>query len=137
MPALPLPGRWAARLLTALANPAWLVQAGIPGLPTAAIVARSLNVQSVSSFSQLARRAATHSSRNPLQSTPRSNYTLIKGHNSMKFGYEYQAVNTEIDDSIRPMGRTPMAAASAPELRMPTSALTPAAAMPASRKRHI
>ncbi|MDR3413684.1 MAG: hypothetical protein P4L87_22465, partial [Formivibrio sp.] len=29
---------------------------------------------------------------------PKLNYTLIKGRNSVKVGYEYQAINTEIDD---------------------------------------
>ncbi len=81
-----------------LGQPSLLVQAGIPGLPTAAIVARSLNVQSVSSFSQFGAQGSNPQFQNPFAVDPKINYTLIKGHNSMKFGYEYQAVNTEIDD---------------------------------------
>ncbi len=81
-----------------LGKPSLLVQAGIPGLPTSPIVARSLNVQSVSSFSQFGAQGSNPQFQNPFAVDPKINYTLIKGHNSMKFGYEYQAINTEIDD---------------------------------------
>lgn len=75
-----------------------LVQAGIPGLPTSPIVSRSLNDQNVSSFSQFGAQSSNPQFQNPFGIDPKVNYTLIKGRNSMKFGYEYQAINTEIDD---------------------------------------
>jgi hypothetical protein len=75
-----------------------LVQAGIPGLPTSPVVSRSLNDQNVSSFSQFGAQSSNPQFQNPFAIDPKVNYTLIKGRNSMKFGYEYQAINTEIDD---------------------------------------
>ena len=35
---------------------------------------------------------------NPFAIDPKINYTIIHGHNSIKVGYEFQAINTEIDD---------------------------------------
>ena len=63
-----------------LGLPSLLVQAGIPGLPTDPIVARSLNDQNVSNFSQFGaqpeRPAVPESLR---QLIPKVNYTIIKG----------------------------------------------------------
>jgi len=75
-----------------------LVQAGIPGLPTSPVVSRSLNDQNVSSFSQFGSQPSNPQFQNPFAIDPKVNYTLLKGRNSMKFGYEYQSINTEIDD---------------------------------------
>jgi hypothetical protein len=74
------------------------VQAGIPGLPTSSRIARSLNDQNVSSFSQFGSQSSNPQFQNPFAIDPKINYTLIHGHNSIKVGYEYQAINTEIDD---------------------------------------
>lgn len=81
-----------------LGQPSLLVQAGIPGLPTDPIVARSLNVQSVSNFSQFGAQGSNPQFQNPFVIDPKVNYTIIKGRNSIKMGYEYQSINTEIDD---------------------------------------
>ena len=81
-----------------LGLPSLLVQAGIPGLPTDPIVARSLNDQNVSSFSQFGAQPSNPQFQNPFVIDPKVNYTHLKGRNSMKVGYEYQAINTEIDD---------------------------------------
>jgi len=81
-----------------LGQPSLLVQAGIPGLPTDPIVARSLNDQNVSNFSQFGAQPSNPQFQNPFAINPKVNYTIIKGRNSMKVGYEYQAINTEIDD---------------------------------------
>ena len=81
-----------------LGLPSLLVQAGIPGLPTNPLVARSLNDQNVSSFSQFGSQPSNPQFQNPFAIDPKVNYTWIKGRNSMKFGYEFQAINTEIDD---------------------------------------
>jgi hypothetical protein len=75
-----------------------LVQAGIPGLPTSPVVSRSLNDQNVSSFSQFGTQPSNPQFQNPFVIDPKVNYTHIHGRNSMKVGYEYQAINTEIDD---------------------------------------
>jgi hypothetical protein len=81
-----------------LGLPSLLVQAGIPGLPTDPIVARSLNDQNVSNFSQFGAQPSNPQFQNPFVINPKVNYTVIKGRNSVKVGYEYQAINTEIDD---------------------------------------
>jgi hypothetical protein len=81
-----------------LGQPSLLVQAGTPGLPTDPIVARSLNVQSVSNYSQFGAQGSNPQFQNPFVIDPKINYTILKGRNSIKVGYEYLAINTEIDD---------------------------------------
>jgi hypothetical protein len=81
-----------------LGLPSLLVQAGIPGLPTSSIVSRSLNDQAVTSFSQFGAQSSNPQFQNPFAIDPKINYTILHGRNSVKVGYEYQSVNTEIDD---------------------------------------
>ncbi|HEX4757213.1 MAG TPA: carboxypeptidase regulatory-like domain-containing protein [Terracidiphilus sp.] len=81
-----------------LGQPSLLVQAGIPGLPTNPLVARSLNDQNVSSFSQFGSQPSNPQFQNPFSIDPKVNYTHIHGRNSMKVGYEYESINTQIDD---------------------------------------
>jgi len=81
-----------------LGQPSLLVQAGIPGLPTSTVVERSLNAQSVSSFSQFGSQGSNPQFQNPFVIDPKVNYTLLRGRHSIKVGYEYQSINTEIDD---------------------------------------
>ncbi|HZP03504.1 MAG TPA: carboxypeptidase regulatory-like domain-containing protein [Terracidiphilus sp.] len=81
-----------------LGQPSLLVQAGIPGLPTSPVVSRSLNVQSVTSFSQFGSQGSNPQFQNPFAIDPKINYTKILGRHSLKVGYEYMSINTEIDD---------------------------------------
>ncbi|MGA2653676.1 MAG: TonB-dependent receptor [Terracidiphilus sp.] len=81
-----------------LGLPSLLAQAGIPGLPTSPLISRSLNDQAVSSFSQFGAQSSNPQFQNPFVIDPKVNYTLLHGRNSIKVGYEYQAINTEIDD---------------------------------------
>ena len=81
-----------------LGEPSLIVQAGIPGLPTSPLISRSLNDQAVTSFSQFGAQSSNPQFQNPFAIDPKINYTLLHGHNSIKIGYEYQAINTEIDD---------------------------------------
>ena len=71
---------------------------GIPGLPTDPVVVRSLNVQSVSGFSQFGNQGSNPQFQNPYIYNPKLNYTQIKGRSTYKVGYEYQAIFTTIDD---------------------------------------
>ena len=76
-----------------------LVENGITdGLPTDPTVVRSLNAQSVTGYSQFGAQSSNPQFQNPTIYNPKANYTLIKGKQSLKFGYEYQAVNTQIND---------------------------------------
>lgn len=72
---------------------------GIPGLPEDPSIAGGLNTQSVSGFTQFGRQNSNPQFQNPTVINPRVNYTNVRGRHSLKFGYEYQAVNTEISDS--------------------------------------
>jgi hypothetical protein len=74
------------------------LMAGIPGLPTDAAVVRSLNVQSVSGFSQFGNQGSNPQYQNPYIFNPKINYTQIRGRSTYKVGYEYQAIFTTIDD---------------------------------------
>ncbi|QHS53213.1 carboxypeptidase regulatory-like domain-containing protein [Edaphobacter sp. 12200R-103] len=76
-----------------------LVENGITdGLPTDPLVVRSLNAQSVTGFSQFGAQSSNPQFQNPTIYNPKANFTWIKGKHSMKFGYEWQAVNTEVND---------------------------------------
>jgi hypothetical protein len=74
------------------------LETGIPGLPTSATVVRSLNVQSVNTFSQFGNQGSNPQFQNPTVYNPKLNFTLVRGRSQYKFGYEYQAIYTQIDD---------------------------------------
>jgi hypothetical protein len=74
------------------------LMAGIPGLPTDPQVVRSLNVQSVSQYSQFGNQGSNPQYQNPYIYNPKINYTLIRGRSTYKVGYEYQAIFTTVDD---------------------------------------
>ncbi len=57
-----------------------------------------LNAQSVTGFSQFGAQSSNPQFQNPTIYNPKANFTWIKSKHSMKFGYEYQAVNTELND---------------------------------------
>ncbi len=74
------------------------LETGIVGLPTSSTVTRSLNVQSVNTFSQFGNQGSNPQFQNPTVYNPKVNFTLLKGRNQIKLGYEYQGVYTTIDD---------------------------------------
>ncbi|WP_035359075.1 TonB-dependent receptor [Edaphobacter aggregans] len=76
-----------------------LVENGITdGLPTDPLVVRSLNAQSITGFTQFGAQPSNPQFQNPTIYNPKANFTWIKSKHSMKFGYEWQAVNTEVND---------------------------------------
>lgn len=80
-------------------QPSLLVENGITdGLPTDPNVVRSLNQQSVTGYAQFGAQSSNPQFQNPTIYNPKANFTWIKSKHSMKFGYEYQAVNTEVND---------------------------------------
>jgi len=82
-----------------LGNPSLLTAAGITnGIPTDPLIVRSLNAQSVSGFTQFGTQPASPQFQNPSVINPKANYTFVHGRHSMKVGYEYQAINTQIND---------------------------------------
>ena len=68
------------------------------GVPTDPSIVRSLNAQSVSGFTQFGAQSSSPQFQNPTIYDPKVNYTWIHGKHSMKIGYEYQAVNTQVND---------------------------------------
>jgi Carboxypeptidase regulatory-like domain/TonB-dependent Receptor Plug Domain len=74
------------------------LMAGITGLPSDPVVARSLNVQSVNTYSQFGNQGSNPQFQNPTVYNPKVNFTRIMGRSTYKVGYEYQSIFTEIDD---------------------------------------
>lgn len=75
---------------------------GIPGLPTSPDLTGGLNTQSVSGFSQFGRQATNPQFQNPTSFNPKFSYSWMKGKHSLKTGYEFVAIRTEILD-INPL----------------------------------
>lgn len=76
-----------------------LVENGITdGLPTDPNVVRSLNAQSVTGYNQFGAQSSNPQFQNPTIYNPKANFTWIKAKHSFKLGYEYQAVNTQVND---------------------------------------
>lgn len=68
------------------------------GLPTDPGVVRVLNAQSVTGYSQFGAQSSNPQFQNPTIFNPKVNFTVIKGAHSIKFGYEFQEVHTQVND---------------------------------------
>ncbi|MEO6817901.1 MAG: carboxypeptidase regulatory-like domain-containing protein [Edaphobacter sp.] len=80
-------------------DPSLLTENGITnGVPTDKNIVRDLNAQSVSGFTQFGAQSSSPQFQNPTVYNPKANFTWVRGRHSMKFGYEYQAVNTQVND---------------------------------------
>jgi hypothetical protein len=73
-------------------------QAGIPGLPTSPTVTRALSYEAVTDFTAWGAQDSNPQFQNPFVINPKVNYSILKGRNSIKTGWEFLAINTEIDD---------------------------------------
>ncbi len=72
----------------------------IPGLPTIANVSGGLPSIAISGgFNSFGRQSTNPQWQNPSLLDPKVNYTWVKGRHSLKFGYEYEKVWQEIQDS--------------------------------------
>ncbi len=81
-----------------LGEPSLLDANGITGLPTDPRVKGALNSQNVSGFSQFGRQTSNPQFQNPFVINPKIVYSKILGRHTLKFGYEYQRIDTAIDD---------------------------------------
>jgi hypothetical protein len=79
-------------------QPGMLEAYGIPGLPTDPRFAGGLTQQSVSGWTTWGQQSSNPQFQNPFVINGRVNFTRLAGRHSIKTGYEYQAINTEIDD---------------------------------------
>lgn len=72
----------------------------IPGLPTIGGVSGGLPSMAISGgFTSFGRQSTNPQWQNPSLLDPKVNYTWIKGRHSLKFGYEWEHVWQEIEDS--------------------------------------
>ncbi|HEY1338642.1 MAG TPA: TonB-dependent receptor, partial [Bryobacteraceae bacterium] len=81
-----------------LGEPSLLEAAGITGLPTDPRVKGALNSQNVGGFSQFGRQTSNPQFQHPFVLNPKLNYARIVGRHTLKMGYEYQRIDTAIDD---------------------------------------
>lgn len=73
-------------------------EAGIPGLPSDPAIIRRLSSESVKGFTAWGAQNTSPQFQNPFVINPKINYSISKGRNSIKVGYEALFVNTEISD---------------------------------------
>ncbi|HEY4359561.1 MAG TPA: carboxypeptidase regulatory-like domain-containing protein [Bryobacteraceae bacterium] len=85
-----------------LGGPDIAAQYGIKGLPSS--LAGGFPTVSIGSFSSptIGRQATNPQFQNPTSFNPKFNYSLVKGRHSVKVGYEFLAVRTEVLD-INPL----------------------------------
>ena len=72
--------------------------AGIPNVPQDPSYTGGLNTQTVTGFTAFGEQATNPQFTNPTQANPKVNYTWIKGHHSLKVGYEYGWLAQAISD---------------------------------------
>lgn len=77
---------------------------GITGLPTDPVVTGGLTTQTIGGISQLGRQATNPQYQNPTNYNLRLNYTFLAGRHSIKTGYEYLTVSTDVQDTNPLMG---------------------------------
>ncbi len=71
---------------------------GIPGLPTDQRVTGGITTQTVTGFTDFGRQATNPQWQNPFLYNPRVNYSHIVGRHSIKAGYEFQRIHTQVQD---------------------------------------
>ena len=75
---------------------------GIPGLPEDPALTGGLTAQTLSGYSQLGRQATNPQFQNPLNFDWKLNYSRVTGRNTLKAGYEFMAIRTQVND-INPL----------------------------------
>ncbi|MFN7982119.1 MAG: carboxypeptidase regulatory-like domain-containing protein [Vicinamibacterales bacterium] len=82
----------------ALGSASALDQFGVQGLPNDPRISGGLPTQSITGFTTLGRQATNPQWQYPTVWNPKINYTWLAGSHSMKAGYEFQRVNTQVQD---------------------------------------
>ena len=77
---------------------------GITGLPEDRTITGGLTTQTINGFSQIGRQATNPQFQNPFTINPRLNYSRAISRHSLKAGYEYLSVNTNVQDTNPLMG---------------------------------
>jgi len=81
-----------------LGGPSMQALFGVTGLPTTPNLTGGLNTQSVSGFNGFGRQATNPQFQNPTSFNPKLNYSWVRNRHSLKAGYEFLAVRTEVLD---------------------------------------
>ena len=68
------------------------------GLPTTPSLQGGINSQNISGFTSLGRQTSNPQFQNPTSFDPKVNYSLIRGRHSIKMGYEFLVIRTEVLD---------------------------------------
>jgi hypothetical protein len=79
-------------------SPGMLDAYGISGLPDDAVFAGGLTQQSVNGWTAWGRQSSNPQFQDPFVIDARVNYSWIAGTHTFKTGYEYQRINTDVDD---------------------------------------
>ncbi len=79
-------------------EPGALEAYGISGLPTDPRVSGGLMTQQITGFSELGRQATNPQWQYPTVLNPKVNYSWLSGRHSLKTGYEFQNIKTQVQD---------------------------------------
>ena len=71
---------------------------GISGLPTTSILTGGLNTQNITGYQSYGRDYTSPQWQDPFVLNPKVNFSLVHGRHTLKLGWEYQAINTLLDD---------------------------------------
>ena len=71
----------------------------IPGLPANPVVAGGLPSIGITGFTGFGRQSTNPQWQNPALLDPKINYTWVRGHHSLKFGYEYEHTWMAVNDN--------------------------------------
>ena len=82
----------------AIGGPSMKALYGITGLSEDSRLTGGLTPQEVSGFSAFGRQATNPQWQHPFLYNPKVNYSRILGRHSLKLGYEYQRIHTEVQD---------------------------------------
>jgi hypothetical protein len=79
-------------------RPNMLAEYGIPGLPDTPEIGGGLTRQGISGYSAIGRQDSNPQFQNPTTWNPKVNYSKVLNRHTLKAGYEYQRINTDILD---------------------------------------
>jgi hypothetical protein len=88
----------AGKETVALGGPNMQELYGITGQPTDKRIVGGLSNQTITGFTALGVQATNPQWQHPFLYNPRANYSIVKGRHSLKTGYEWQRLHTEIQD---------------------------------------
>ena len=75
-----------------------LAEYGVPGLPDTPAIGGGLTRQAISGFNAIGRQDSNPQFQNPTTINPKVNYSKVLSRHTLKAGYEYQRINTDILD---------------------------------------